>query len=297
VSEPVSACLTFDFDAMSNWIGMARTKNPSELSRGEFAIVGVDRILKLLARHQIRSTFFIPGHTVYAFPDLVQRIAAEGHEIGHHGWVHENPADFDRDGERRNLEIGFEALDRVLGLRPCGYRSPVWNFSPNTVELLVEAEFVYETSCQAPDYYPYYLRRNDEWPIDAPYVFGPTTELIEMPVNWGVDDFPHFELVRGVYSNLSAPSKVLEIWQAEFNYMVENCPDGALNLTMHPQAIGRGHRMAMVERLIEHLSAGRARFEPLIDYVRRWKQANPVEQWMAENPLRTGINAIQSLER
>jgi hypothetical protein len=118
-----------------------------------------------------------------------------------------------------------------------------------------------------------------------------------MPVNWAVDDFPHFELVRSVFSNLSAPSKVLEIWQADFDYMVENCPDGALNLTMHPQAIGRGHRMGMVERLIQHLTAGRARFEPLIDYARRWRQANPVERWTSENQRRTGVNAIQSLDR
>lgn len=294
--QTVSACLTFDFDAMSSWIGSARSQNPSEVSRGEFGVVGVDRLLRLLARAGIHGTFFIPGHTVCAYPDIVRRIADGGHEVGHHGWVHENPADFDRDGERRILNLGFAALDRVLGRRPIGYRSPAWALSPSSAELLLEAGFLYESSCMGSDFFPYYLRRGDSWSTDGPYVFGETTELVEMPVTWGLDDFPHFELVPGVFNGLSAPSKVLEIWQSEFDYLAEQCPGGVFNLTMHPQCIGRGHRMSMLEQFIEHVRSRNARFEQLGAYAERWKTENPLEGWKAQNPERTGVNAIEQLD-
>jgi len=294
--QRVSACLTFDFDAMSSWIGSARSQNPSEISRGEFGLVGVERVLSLLARNDIRGTFFVPGHTVCAYPDLIRRIATDGHELGHHGWVHENPADFDRDGERRILELGFTAFDRVLGVRPTGYRSPAWALSSSSVELLLEAGFTYESSCMGDDFHPYYLRSGDQWSLDAPYVFGETTELVELPVTWALDDFPHFELVPGVFNGLSAPSKVLEIWQREFDYLADNCPGGVFNLTMHPQCIGRGHRISMLAQLVEHMRAREALFEPLGLYAERWHAENPVEEWKTRNPLRTGVNAIERLD-
>lgn len=116
----LSCCLTFDFDAMSAWIGSFRSENPSMISRGEFgAAVGLPRVLDLLKDRAIRATFCVPGHTARAYPDLVARIDDEGHEIVHHGWVHENPADFDRDGEERNLELAFAAAWRL------GDESPV----------------------------------------------------------------------------------------------------------------------------------------------------------------------------
>jgi peptidoglycan/xylan/chitin deacetylase (PgdA/CDA1 family) len=91
---------------------------------------------------------------VYAYPELVRRIREPGHELGHHGWVHENPQKFDRDGERRNLERGFEAFDKVVGERPRGYRSPAWDFSQNTIDLLREFGFEYDPSCMGNDLYP-----------------------------------------------------------------------------------------------------------------------------------------------
>src|SRR5688572_9986593 len=106
----LSCALTFDFDAMSVWLGSYHSRNPSMISRGEFCAIAVPRILDLLKTHGIQATFCIPGHTALAYPDLVRRIDGEGHEIAHHGWVHENPADFDEAGERNNIERGLEAL-------------------------------------------------------------------------------------------------------------------------------------------------------------------------------------------
>ena len=137
-----SVCLTFDFDGMSIWIGSFQSNNPSMISRGEFALVGLPRLLALLREREVPATFFVPGHTAHAWPDLVAQIAEEGHEIGHHGWVHENPAKLERDAEIEVFERGFEALEHVTGERPIGYRSAAWDFSPNSIDLLLDYGFL-----------------------------------------------------------------------------------------------------------------------------------------------------------
>lgn len=285
----LSCCLTFDFDAMSVWIGSMKSDNPSMISRGEFGATALPRILELTRRHNILATFFVPGHTALAFPDLVKQIADEGHELGHHGWVHENPADFDEAGERANLDRGFEALHKAAGVRPVGYRSPAWDFSPNTVNLLVEHEFLYDSSGMANDFYPYYLRTGDSWSLDGPYEFGDAVELVEIPATWGLDDFPPFEFVMGALQGLSAPSAVEEIWRGDFEYAHTNCPGGVYDLTMHPQVIGRGHRLLMLERLIEHFKEHEGVvFETMSTYAKRWKYENPIDHWKHENPADRG---------
>jgi peptidoglycan/xylan/chitin deacetylase (PgdA/CDA1 family) len=289
-----SVSLTFDFDGMSLWIGTFKSNNPSMISRGEFGTVGVERLLALLKKYDIPSTFCIPGHTAYCYPDLVRRIDSEGHEIAHHGWVHENPATFDRDGERGILERAFEALDWAAGVRPIGYRSPAWDLSPNSIDLLIEFGFVYDSSCMGSDFYPYYLRRGDSWSTTEPYIFGETTELVEIPVTWGLDDFPPYEYVPGANMGLYAPSAVREIWQGDFDYMIDNCPGGIYNLTMHPQVTGRGHRMRMLEELIQHFrDAPNVRFERLGDYAKRWREEHPVDDWKERNPHYTGAGAYE----
>src|SRR5690348_1629019 len=118
----LSVCLSFDFDAMSVWI--PHPENPATISRGEFGPVAIPRILALLERRGARATFFIPGHTALAYPWLVRGIKDAGHEIGHHGWVHENPATLSLHEEREVFQRGLDALARVAGVVPRGYRSP-----------------------------------------------------------------------------------------------------------------------------------------------------------------------------
>ena len=285
----VSVCLGFDFDAISLWIGSMGSTSPSMMSRGEFGAAAIPRILDLLKRYDARATFCIPGHSVYAYPDLVRRIRDSGHELGHHGWVHENPQKFDRDGERRNLERGFEAFDKVVGIRPRGYRSPAWDFSENTIDLLLEFGFDYDSSCMGNDVHPYYLRQGDKASPTEPYVFGQPVELVEVPVTWGLDDFPPFEFVWGSNSGLTSPSDIEEIWRGDFDYAYRHADldgDGAVYaLTMHPQVIGRGHRMLMLERLLQHMSGhDGVVFETISEFVDRWKAANPLDQWKTEHP-------------
>jgi peptidoglycan/xylan/chitin deacetylase (PgdA/CDA1 family) len=276
----LNCSLTFDFDAMSLWIGSYKSRNPSMVSRGEFGAIAMPRILDLLKKHGVPGTFYIPGHTALAYPDIVKRVAAEGHEIGHHGWVHENPADFDDAGERFNIEKGLECLKRAANVTPLGYRSPAWAFSERTVKILRDYGFHYDSSMMGADFTPYYARVDDAYDAVSPYHFGPNVDLVELPVTWLLDDFPHFEFVDKDTYGLSAASKVEEIWTDEFNYARAHVEGGLFSLTMHPQVIGRGHRMMMLDRLIAKFKAhGDVKFTTMLDYAKGWREANPLESW------------------
>lgn len=281
----LTVCLTFDFDATSVWIS-GGSKNPAEISRGEFGAVAVPRILRLLDKHEAPATFFVPGHTALAYPELVRDIAAAGHEIGHHGWVHENPAHFDADGERANFVRALEALDQVAGVRPVGFRSPAVDLSVNTVDILHEHEMVYDSSCQGSDFTPYYLRQGDRWSTTEPYEFGESVDLVEVPFSWILDDFPQFEFEQGFSYAMGSPSKVREIWQDEFDYAYANSPGGVFNLCMHPQVIGRGHRITMLDELVGYMSAHEGVvFSRMDHYAHQWRAANPLDAWLATSPV------------
>lgn len=240
----VAVSLTFDFDAESAWIGSFKVETPSALSRGAYgAYEGVPRILRLLDKYALPATFFIPGYTAELHPTETRDIAAAGHEIGHHGYIHEPPHLLSLDEERVMIERGLEALDKIVGVRPKGYRSPSWELSKNTFSLLAEYGFEYDASQLARDR-PY-------WVEDA----GKRTDLVEVPGAWELTDSSHFLFAYSpVYlTGLSAPSKVEEIWRADFDGAYEEGGDICYVLTMHPQIIGRHHRMAMLERIITYI--------------------------------------------
>ncbi|MCA9860793.1 MAG: polysaccharide deacetylase, partial [Thermomicrobiales bacterium] len=191
-----SVCLSFDFDAISLWIGPMGAKSPSMISRGEFGAVAVPRLLKLLDQAGVPATFFVTGHTAETYPTQTRAIAEAGHEIGHHGYLHENPIELSPEAEEAVLLRGLAALDAVAGVRPVGYRSPAWDNSPSTMELLLKHGFRYESSLMGDDFTPYWCRTGDAIGPDGPYRFGPPVDLVEMPVSWLLDDFPHFEYIR-----------------------------------------------------------------------------------------------------
>lgn len=249
-------CLSFDFDAMSGWIARGLT-SPTPISRGEFGAVGAQRILALLDRYGIRASWFVPGVVIGTYPEICAEIAARGHEIGHHGWNHVPPAALSREQEEAGLIRGNEAIEKLTGRPARGYRSPAWDLSPNTVDLLLAQGFDYDSSMMGDDYTPYPARRGDVAALDEPFVFGEATRLVEMPISWSLDDYPHFEFVRtreSVLPGLMAAGDVLQNWLDDFRYMTRTTDWGVLTYTCHPFVIGRGHRMLMLERLIEGLS-------------------------------------------
>jgi peptidoglycan/xylan/chitin deacetylase (PgdA/CDA1 family) len=277
----LSVCLTFDFDALSPWAFELAGGNVAALSRGEFGAVAVPRILALLERRGIPATFFVPGHTALAYPELVREIRDAGHELGHHGWVHEPLSQLEPDRERELLRRGLDALDRVAGVRPLGYRAPSVDVSAATVDLLVEHGFLYDASFSGSDFEPYYLRTGDVFPADAEYEFGDSVDLVGIPFSWLLSDFQYFEFVPGVTGRQDPPSTVHEVWLAELEWAHGNAPGGVFDLCMHPQAIGRGPRLAMVERLIAAAAALEGVvFERLGDYAARWRSEHPLAEWL-----------------
>jgi peptidoglycan/xylan/chitin deacetylase (PgdA/CDA1 family) len=278
MSNP-TVCLSFDFDAMSLWLGTFKMTTPTAMSRGEFgARVGVPRILDTLDRHDIKATFYIPGHTVDTYPRLAKEIAERGHEIGHHGYLHESPVFLDEAQERRVLDRGLESIERATGARPLGYRSPAWDLSDNSMRLLLEYGFEYDSSMMAQDFEPYWCRVGDVAQTESAYEFGDEVELVEFPVSWTLDDFPQMEFVLNpVLPGLSEPDKSKRMWIGDLDWMAKNVPGGIFGMTFHPQVIGRGARMQILEDMITHAKQLEGvRFARVCDAVRTWKAAHPL---------------------
>jgi len=270
-----AVCLTFDFDAVSSWLALGLT-TPAYLSRGEYgARVGVPRILSLLKKYQIPATWFVPGHTIDTYPELVKEISRGGHEIAHHGYCHENPAKLSEPEESEIILKGIESIRSVTGQPPAGYRSPAWDVSNNTIRLLRDHGFRYDSSLMGNDYTPYKCRINDKPWTDRAVEFGEEVDILEFPVSWSLDDWPHFEYVFSppfLWPGLRAASAIQENWLSDFEYMCESVSVGVFVLTMHPQVIARGHRMMMLERLIRiMISKPDAYFSRLGDLVDSWR--------------------------
>jgi len=252
-----TVCLSFDFDALSGRLFRGES-SPTPLSRGEFgARAGIYRVLDLLKEHGIPATFFIPGHTIDTFPEQVKLAVDAGYEVAHHGYCHEVPNTLSRDEEEAIIQKGIDAIVRVCGRPPTGYRSPSWDLSPHSLELLLAHGFRYDSSLMADDFTPYLCRIGDAGDTSGPYRFGRPAPLVELPISWILDDFPYFELSPGRTAIMAPPAHVEEIWREEFEFMYERVPGGIYTLTMHPQVIGRGHRIRMLDRLVRHMK-GRA---------------------------------------
>jgi peptidoglycan/xylan/chitin deacetylase (PgdA/CDA1 family) len=247
----LTVALTFDHDAISD--SVRRGDPPVKLSHGEFGPrVGAPRILALLERRGIPSTWFVPGHTLETFPDSIAAIVAGGHELASHGWYHEDFSELSASQQDAILARSFEALERAAGTPPRGWRAPYWALGERTLELVEQIGFAYDSSLMADDYRLSRVRLGDRHTTATGSTWGGESGLVEVPVYWALDDWPHFEPAPGSgRDGLAAPTKVLEIWTDELRYAWENVPGGLLTVTMHPECIGRGHRMAMLERFID----------------------------------------------
>jgi peptidoglycan/xylan/chitin deacetylase (PgdA/CDA1 family) len=235
--------------------------SPAYLSRGEYgAEVGAERLLNLFAKHGIKTTWCIPGHTIDTFTDTCREVKAGGHEIAHHSYAHENPTLVDREREKAVLQKGLESLSSI-DVKPRGYRSPAWDFSPNTLSLLEEFGFDWDSSLMANDIHPY---RPRTWSFTETIQHGPhqvawgksvpsqPSGLIEIPVSWYLDDFPAAEFVWGVSEAMTWTGQIEDRWRDFFDYAAEQDDGGIYTLTIHPQVSARPHMFKLLERVIEH---------------------------------------------
>ena len=270
-------CITFDFDAMSGWIARGMT-SPTPISRGEFGAVAVPRLLALLKKYRVPSSWFIPGHTLETYPRESGLVADAGCEIGHHGWTHVPPASMTREQEEEGLARANEAIKRLTGKTAAGYRSPSWDLSPHSVELLLKHGFHYDSSMMGDDYTPYRVRQGDVIELDRPAVFGPPTRLIEMPVSWSLDDYPHFEFVRTkdtILQGLMNANDVVGNWIDDYVFLKKHLDWGVITYTFHPFVSGRGHRLLALEKLIRTLKDKGAVFMQLGKAATEYDQRQP----------------------
>ena len=272
-------CLTFDFDAISGFISRGQT-TPGWISRGEFGPrVSAPRLLALFKKHGIETSWYVPGHTIETFPDAVKRVAGAGHEIAHHGWTHRPPASLPKEKEEEELVRGNEAIRRISGQYARGYRSPSWDLSPYSVDLMLKYRFKYDSSMMGDDYTPYYARQGDVLELKSAARWGRHTDLVEMPIHWSTDDSPHFEYVKTEHSlrqGLQNANNVYDNWINDFVYMRQSVEWGVLTYTCHPFIIGRGHRIMMLERLIETMKEQGAVFQRVDATVEEFRQRVPL---------------------
>ena len=263
-----TVCLSFDFDALSVWLAYEKT-TPAMLHRGEFgARVGVPRILRFLKQNGLGATFFVPGHTVESFPRETESILEAGHEIAHHSYAHVDPSTQAPEEERADMERAWRALGRI-GVEPLGFRSPSADLSEATLGLVEELGFLYDSSLMSDDFHPFHPRIGDRVSRDEPLERGQEARVWELPMCFELDDWVHFQFNFEPYRKGGAPpSAVLEIWCEEFDWMEEHVDGGVLTVCLHPQVIGRGHRMAMLDRFVRHCLAAGARFERMGDVAR-----------------------------
>jgi peptidoglycan/xylan/chitin deacetylase (PgdA/CDA1 family) len=246
-----AVCLTFDCDSDISWKNIMRRTgavkegepfSPVVLSQGQYEVnVAIPRILKFLDKHELKGCFFVPGMLAEDQPGLVKDIDRKGHEIGHHGYSHLNPARLTPEQEMQELEKGLRALEGLLDKKPKGYRAPAFDLSPRTLEYLCNLGFLYESSMMA-------------W--DIPYIHHVREKkLVEIPFNWLTVDWTYFAFnffpPLEYQSGISSQEEVLEIWTEEFEGLYDE--RGLFTLVMHPQAIGRASRMRMLDRLINHI--------------------------------------------
>ena len=269
MAKEILCAFGVDVDAVAGWLGSyGGEDSPDDISRGMFAgEVGTPRLLDLFARRDMTTTWFWPGHSVETFPDQFRRCVDAGHEIGVHGYSHENPIAMSREQESAVLDRSIELITRVTDRRPTGYVAPWWEFSPVTNELLLERGITYDHSLMHDDFTPYRVRVGDSWrKIDysrsadtwmKPLVRGEETDLIEIPANWYLDDLPPMMFIKSSPNShgFVSPRHLGESWQDQFDWVYREMDYAVVTFTIHPDVSGRPQVLLMLERLIEHVNA------------------------------------------
>ncbi|SIS09970.1 Polysaccharide deacetylase [Microbispora rosea] len=268
VAKEIFVAFGIDVDAVGGWLGSyGGEDSPDDISRGLFAgEVGVPRLNALMKKYGLPSTWFWPGHSIETFPEQFEQVVAAGHEIGVHGYSHENPIAMTREQESAVLDYCIDLIETRTGRRPSGYVAPWWEFSPVTNELLLERGIKYDHSLMHRDFEPYYVRVCDTWSkIDygkdarewmKPLVRGEETELVEIPGSWYLDDLPPMMFIKTSPNShgFVNPRHVEEMWRDQFDWVYRESDYAVFTMTIHPDVSGRPQVLLMLERLIEHIN-------------------------------------------
>ncbi|MGI5229885.1 polysaccharide deacetylase family protein [Actinoallomurus sp. CA-142502] len=237
----VAVALSFDSDHETIPLREGETR-PGKLAQGEYGSrVAAPRILAALERHGVPATFFMPAVSALLHPEEARGYVAAGHEIAAHGWIHERNMLLDPADERLLAVRALDTLEEITGVRPVGLRTPSWDFSDATLDIIRELGLVYDSSLMADD---------DCYELLAD---GEPTGIVELPVEWIRDDAPYFMMERyGSLRPYTPPREVLRLWCDEFD--AARAEGGLFQLTMHPHIIGHRSRMVVLTGLLDHIA-------------------------------------------
>jgi len=268
VTKQIRCAIGVHVDAVAGWLGSyGGADSPSDIQRGMFAgEVGAPRLLQLFERLGIRTTWFVPGHSLETFPEQMAQVVAQGHEVGAHGYSHENPISMTRTQEEEVLARCVELIERMSGRRPRGYVAPWWEMSGSTAELLLRYGFGYDNSQGYHDFLPFYARVGDRWTkVDyrqpaatwmLPLERGQVVDLVEIAANWYLDDLPPMMFIKQSPNShgFVNPRDLEQIWRDQFDWVYREMEYAVFPLTIHPDVSGRPQVLLMLERLIAYIS-------------------------------------------
>ena len=281
-----------DVDAVAGWLGSyGGEDSPCDISRGLFSgEVGVPRLVRLFDRLDLQTSWFIPGHSIETFPDQCRMVVDAGHEIGMHGYSHENPITMTRVQEEAIMDKCIDLIEKLSGRRPTGYVAPWWEFSAVTNELLLSRGIKYDHSLMNNDFHPFYVRVGDSWtPIDysqhpdvwmKPLVRGEETDLIDIPGSWYLDDLPPMMFIKSAPNSFGFvnPRDIEELWRDQFDWVYREYDYAVFTMTIHPDVSGRPQVLLMLERLIEYIRGhGGVRFTTFDDIADDFARRHPRE--------------------
>lgn len=267
MAKEILCAFGVDVDAVAGWLGSyGGEDSPDDISRGMFSgEVGSMRLLKLFERLGIKTTWFIPGHSVETFPEQMKAVVQAGHEVGMHGYSHENPIAMTPEQEEAVMDKCIDIITDLSGKRPTGYVAPWWEFSPVSNELLLKKGIKYDHSLMHNDFSPHYVRVGDTWtkidyskkPKDwmKPLVRGEETDLIEIPASWYLDDLPPMMFIKKAPNShgFVNPRHLEEMWRDQFDWVYREMDYAVFTMTIHPDVSGRPQVLMMLERLYSHI--------------------------------------------
>ncbi len=268
MAKEIQCAFGIDIDAVAGWLGSyGGEDSPSDIQRGMFAgEVGTPRLLKLFDKYKIKTSWFIPGHSIETFPEQTKMIVDAGHEIGAHGYSHENPIAMTPKQEEDVLKKSVALIEEVAGKPPRGNVAPWWEMSSVTAELLLKYGFRYDHSQAYHDFLPFYAHVGDTWTkIDysreagewmKPLVRGQEIDLVEIGGNWYVDDLPPMMFIKKSPNShgFVNPRDIEQMWRDEFDWVYREMEYGIFPFTIHPDVSGRPQVLLMLERIIDYIN-------------------------------------------
>jgi len=268
MAKEIFCSIGVDVDAVAGWLGSyGGEDSPSDIQRGMFSgEVGTPRLLKLFDKYKLHTSWFMPGHSIETFSDQTTMVAQAGHEIGAHGYSHENPISMTAKQEEDVLARCVEVIERVSGKKPRGYVAPWWEMSAVTAQLLLKYGFRYDHSQAYDDFTPFYSRVGDTWTkIDysheaaswmKPLVRGNEIDLVEIGANWYLDDLPPMMFIKKSPNShgFVSPRDIEQMWRDQFDWVYREMDYAVFALTIHPDVSGRPQVLLMLERLIDYIN-------------------------------------------